>query len=45
MRRFYYISDDLDDLEQIEHELESAVLLDLKSICSATMTWGLKTTM
>ena len=24
MRRFYYISDDLDDLEQIEHELESS---------------------
>ena len=23
MRRFYYISDDLDNLEQIEHELES----------------------
>jgi len=24
MKRFYYISDDLDDLEQIEHDLESA---------------------
>lgn len=24
MRRFYYISDDLDDLEQIEYELESS---------------------
>ena len=23
MKRFYYISDDLDDLEQIEHDLEA----------------------
>jgi len=23
MKRFYYISDDLDDLERIEHDLEA----------------------
>ena len=25
MKRFYYISDDLDDLEQIEHDLDLQV--------------------
>ena len=38
MKRHYYISDDLDDLEVIEQQLEPPAFQRLKSTCSVKMT-------
>ena len=45
MKRFYYISDDLDDLEQIEHDLEAGGIARPQICCSVMMmsVWTIMT--